>query len=168
MCIDTVVTRVPVRSPFARVVVFSIYDGPTAGVAICPDSEMAYLFTIVAWDSRQDKRVFALARMQHADLAELYRVLNTSEHARWPEWWLDRTQAHPATEEALAALARGILPVSHVIVTSDILKVVDKGIAVDSERQKREYGRLSVRASETAEVSDHGYEEWVQFLDSPV
>lgn len=75
----------PGRNPFSRMIILDYYDGPMSGAAQCP-SGLAFRFEMLAWDDRQDTRVFSLTPLPPGRFAALTVTLSRLGEPRWPVW----------------------------------------------------------------------------------
>jgi hypothetical protein len=72
-------------SPFAEIIAVEFYDGPVSGVVRCSKCSSVLQYKLLAWDERQEKRVFALSKMpSHAwdQIVALYSY----DQPRFPVW----------------------------------------------------------------------------------
>lgn len=83
-CCRTIPVDAVVSSPFNRLVVFQIYDGPTQGVALCDICETPYRFMMLDWNKAHIVRVFALSELPADSLGRILSYF--SEAPRWPVW----------------------------------------------------------------------------------
>jgi hypothetical protein len=100
------------------VLALGYYDGPTDGLLWEDQAGRAYRFEMLAWDDRQDLRVFRLRELPASAFAQLVDRLSRCEPPRWPLWvpsW--RAEMEPPTEEAL----RQAGPSVWVIAAEDLL-----------------------------------------------
>lgn len=91
LCCHEAATIVGKGSPFGEVIAVEFYDGPVSGVLRCRNCGSVLQFKWLAWDARQDKRVFALARMPGQVWAEII-ALYAHDQPRFPVWvpkWVD-------------------------------------------------------------------------------
>lgn len=96
----------PGRNPFSRMVVLDYYDGPVSGAAQCP-SGPAFQFEMLAWDDRQDTRVFSLAALPPENFERLTEALSRFGEPRWPVWapnWGEASQENETLEREVERL----------------------------------------------------------------
>ena len=48
---------------YDRLIAFETYDGPTTGVVFLEGSTEGFVFRLLAWDERQQRRVFSLSEI---------------------------------------------------------------------------------------------------------
>jgi hypothetical protein len=63
LCCHAAATLVGKGSPFAEIISIEFYDGPVSGVLRCSTCRSVLRYKLLGWDERQEKRVFALAKM---------------------------------------------------------------------------------------------------------
>ena len=158
---ESLVGRKAGASPVARLVAFRVYDGPTAGVVYCDPSE-AYYFQLMAWDDKQERRIFSLRPFPRDAADELVNLITTIESPRWPEWWV----AGQASKEQLLRINRALLragQLEYIVLTKDLMKVIE--LCRDMKPATRTRAeRLGERQDPEAEVSRHSFAEWLDFL----
>lgn len=85
LCCGAATALVGKGSPFAEIIAVDFYDGPVSGVVRCSSCRSVLRYKLLAWDERQEKRVFALAKMpSHAwdQIVALYSY----DQPRFPVW----------------------------------------------------------------------------------
>jgi hypothetical protein len=91
LCCPRAATLVGKGSPFGKIIAMEFYDGPVSGVVRCTSCGSVLQFKWLAWDERQEKRVFALARMPGEAWDEII-ALYAHDQPRFPVWvpkWVD-------------------------------------------------------------------------------
>lgn len=86
-------------SPFDRILCLGYYDGPTSGLAKCAESQKAYRFELVAWDSSFENRIYSLAETDVEVFDLVVQILTRLEEPRWP-FWTPRWQFGSSLEES--------------------------------------------------------------------
>jgi hypothetical protein len=88
------------RTPYCRWVIAKDYnDGAVSGVGLRAYDEQPVLFRVVAWDSEQWERVFAVTEASRVLTTQLEEALTKSEPRRVP-FWLPGPQS--VTAESMA------------------------------------------------------------------
>lgn len=78
-------------APINRVIALSFYDGPVEGFVKNVTDDRVYFFKVVAWDDRQDRRLYLLGNVADNMYQELLEILTaagqlTSSEACVPSW----------------------------------------------------------------------------------
>jgi hypothetical protein len=111
-------------SPFDRILCLGYYDGPTSGLAKCAESQKAYRFELVAWDSGFENRIYSLAETDLEVFDSVVQMLTRLEEPRWP-FWTPRWRFGSSSEESRAssgidqALAK--IPAASLLIATDRL-----------------------------------------------
>lgn len=73
---------------FDKVLTLGWYDGITSGLANNPAKSYACRFDLLIWSPRQDRRIFALSRLNEADFSKASSLVSKIESPKWPRWVL--------------------------------------------------------------------------------
>ncbi len=80
-------TQGPSTAPFcAWVIAREYYDGPMAGIGLRARDQARIFFRVVAWDSEQWNRVFAITPVREDAVESLRTALTRIEKAKEPFW----------------------------------------------------------------------------------
>ena len=112
--------RIP--SPFRRLLLTDVYDGPTAGLAIDVDGAV-YAFRMLDWDDSHHVRVFSVAVVPGINWRDAQAAFRSAEPEDWTEWVLPSTLP-PLAEEALQR-AETLAEMIAVVATSDLLDSIE-------------------------------------------
>jgi hypothetical protein len=131
-------------SPFNRILCLGYYDGPTSGLAKCAESQKAYRFELVAWDSGFENRIYSLAETDVKVFDSVVHTLARLEEPRWP-FWTPRWQFGSSLEESRTSSeidqALSTIPAASLLIATDhldesILACRALGTAVGSRMPK--------------------------------
>lgn len=153
-----------VISPFSKVIAFAYYDGPTRGVAQCSVCASAYKYDMVAWDERQDVRVYVLAPISKEVFVEIVNILSESDLPNWPVWVPRWEFAFGNKESSTNGKIEGLLSSAsrckYVLSTEDISRTI---LAVKPFREKDEK-----RTQLLGDMPDPGNSfYWLSYLATP-
>jgi hypothetical protein len=109
-----------VASPFAKLLLTDVWDGPKSGLAIESSGTM-YAFHLLDWDDRHSRRVFSMAVVPGADWREERSAFQEPEE--WTEWVLP-VSLSPRAEELLRR-AEAEARLVAVVASSDLLRSID-------------------------------------------
>lgn len=111
-------------SPFNRILCLGYYDGPTSGLAKCAESQKAYRFELVTWDSSFENRIYSLAETDVQVFDSVVSALTRLEEPRWP-FWTPRWQFGSSLEESRIsseiALVLSTIPAAALLMATDHL-----------------------------------------------
>jgi len=85
LCCGASAALVGKGSPFAEIIAVEFYDGPVSGVVRCSNCSSVFQYKLLAWDERQEKRVFALAKMPSSAWDQII-ALYSYDQPRFPVW----------------------------------------------------------------------------------
>jgi hypothetical protein len=85
LCCQAAANLVGRGSPFAEIIAIEFYDGPVSGLARCSSCRSVLQYKLLAWDERQEKRVFALAKMPSHAWDQII-TLYSYDQPRFPVW----------------------------------------------------------------------------------
>lgn len=88
------------RAPFKKVLALGWYDGATSGLAQCSQCSDVFKYDIVAWDSDQERRMFAFSPIAPQEFDHIVSLLSRAEEPKWP-FWCPRWQFTPVEKERL-------------------------------------------------------------------
>lgn len=111
-----------IASPFRKLLLTDVYDGPKAGIAIDDDGYL-YVFQFLDWDDQQDTRVYSVSIVQDVTWASVRSAFQVGEPEAWTEWVLPLSLP-PLAESFLAQATATAQPVA-VVASSDLLQSVD-------------------------------------------
>ena len=73
-------------SPFLENIVLGYYDDPTTGLVRCHQCGQDYKYDLLAWDSGQDSRLFALGRPPSGSFDRIAKLLAIAGPPGYPDW----------------------------------------------------------------------------------
>ena len=156
-----------VFSESRRMIAFGFYDGPVSGVLYDLGTSLAWRFTMIDWDDRQEVRVFAMAPLPDDAFKEIVDALSQYEPPKSPFWfplfnYSDNEIKHAVERKIDEAIARAA-GVNHIIVTSRW------GDTILAERSVKKDALPSIQAcdSTTGFDSTGGWLELFGFERSP-
>jgi hypothetical protein len=156
--------------PFSRGFIFDYYDGPASGLVECGPGGAVLTFRMVAWDDRQEQRIYVLQPTPAESFDQAARAARPAGEPAGP-WWgpsvfpteQDRERCFRECERIL----REAGPVEYVIQAEDEIPGPLRSIhrVGDGEMRERIASMLSTAGfSEDFVVSDHPFDEWVALL----
>jgi hypothetical protein len=127
LCCGAATALVGRSSPFAEIIAVEFYDGPVSGVVRCSNCSSVLQYKLLAWDERQEKRVFALARMPSRAWDQII-ALYSYDQPRFPVWvpkWVEISKDElDKRESALQIILAQREEWSWVVLTSRYLDVL--------------------------------------------
>jgi hypothetical protein len=79
------------------------YDGATSGIAQCYQCSTAFRFDIIAWDSAQDRRIFAFSPINLHDFDSIISLYSQNPcFPKWPQISPDLERLSAQIDEYLA------------------------------------------------------------------
>jgi len=140
----------PGEFPFPRHFIFDWYDGPVSGLVECGPGGAVLAFRMVAWDDRQDRRIYVL-QPSSAELPEKAPLAHEEEGA------FERYQD----------ILRGAGPIEYVVQAEDeipgLLRSVHR-VGDAAVRERVESMMVAVGLEEDFAASEHTYDEWAALL----
>jgi hypothetical protein len=125
------------KSPFAKVIAFGYYDGPTLGLVQCAACARAYHFVLLDSDAGRDLRIFGLAPLPATSFERLVEALSRHQAPHWPVWVPLWQFPSESDRRALDGLTRHIFDEvaspEFAIATADIAGEILAGKAVTAE-----------------------------------
>ena len=163
LCCNNLPVGRSVDSPFARIIFDGYYDGPTSGLAECGVCYAAYAFSLLAWDERQDVRIFKLMPLKSPVFACTIDLLTSRLHLGPPRWpilgtWSKRmspAELSEVSDEIETIFASAGDPV-YVVATEDLSKKIISAGSLSSE----EIARARSTDLETAEIFNADWTFW--------
>jgi hypothetical protein len=155
------------RPEFNRLVAFQVYDGPTSGVVFDKATNEPFYFSLQAWDENQERRVFALSRLDKAFVERAIAALSALVEPRWPEWWLQLADAADQREQIewhMESIATTAPDAEAIVLTKDLLQGAELFRPLLGAIPRSEFAKLSRRTDSVQEVADAPYLEWLHFL----
>jgi hypothetical protein len=138
------------ESPFSRDFLFDYYDGSVSGLVECGPGRAVFTFRMVAWDDRQEQRVYVLQPVSADSFDEAAR-------AHQEEDAFERYQE----------ILRGAGPVEYVVQAEDDIDGPLRSIHRVGEgavRERIDSMLVAVGLEEDFAASEHTYDEWVALL----
>lgn len=138
------------ESPFSRDFLFDYYDGSVSGLVECGPGRAVFAFRMVAWDDRQEQRVYVLQPVSADSFDEAAR-------AHQEEDAFERYQE----------ILRGAGPVEYVLQAEDDIDGPLRSVHRVGEGEMRERIESMISTtgfSEDFAVSDHPFDEWLALL----
>jgi hypothetical protein len=127
-CCADLLDRRDLISPFSKIIALGYYDGPTRGVTLCSICSSGYKYDMVAWDERQDVRVYVLAPISKEVFDEIANVLFESDPPKWPVWvpkWeFTSREKEASTNDKIEGLLRSAGKGKYVLSTEDISRTI--------------------------------------------
>lgn len=164
---DVTLTRKDGQVRFERLVAFDVYDGPVTGVAFEKGTREPFYFSLQAWDDSQERRVFALSRIESAVVEAELATLAALVEPRWPEWWLQMAESGDQ-QQAVRRCIRSISAASQVaemiVLTKNLLLGADAVLPLRNPAHRDDFAKLSRRSRADQEVADAPYNEWLRFM----
>ena len=164
---DCIANVTPGPSPFGRLIAFSLYDGPIAGLIECASTGEQFLFQLLAWDRKQQNRVFSLSPIDARVGTKLVASLSQLDQPVWPEWWLDANDSSDADNSMQRFIAdawRAAATPSCLVISSALLVNLISKRTIASDEEQKTFARLSKRTPLESEVTDASFEAWEQFV----
>lgn len=140
----------PGTLPFSRAFLFDYYDGPVAGLVECGPGRAVFTYRMVAWDDRQEQRVYVLQPVSADSFDEAARAHQDED-----------------AFEHYQQILRGAGPVVYVVQAEDDIDGPLRSVhrVGDGEVRERIASMISTAgAGEDFAVSDHPFDEWVALL----
>ena len=101
LCCQYITSSTGTQSPFAKMICFGWYDGPTEGVILCERCSASYRFEMVAadvgkydyssWDRGEEIRIFTLAELPTGAWEQFVALLSQTVTPTWPVWYWNST-----------------------------------------------------------------------------
>jgi hypothetical protein len=85
-----------------EIIALDFYDGATEGFALSLGVHGPCYFKMLAWDDTQERRLFALAKIDGALIEELVTLLEPQERVPSSRIWIPKWKFHQAGEEKRA------------------------------------------------------------------
>lgn len=164
---DSQSTRALRRPDFNRLVAFEVYDGPTSGVLFDKDTDDPFYFSLQAWDENQERRVFALSRLDKAAVERAIAALSELVEPRWPEWWLQLAETADQREQIerhVESIVTSAPEAEAIVLTKNLLHGADLFRPLLGALPRSAFAKLSRRTQGVQEVADSPYNEWLHFL----
>ncbi len=111
-----------IRSPFRRLLLTDVHDGPKAGIAIDADGRM-YPFQFLDWDDQQAVRVFSIGLAPRLNWRDVEPAFRSAEPNQWSEWVLPLSLA-PGAEHVLREIEEQSQVIA-IVASSDLLGTID-------------------------------------------
>ncbi len=109
-------------SPFNRLLLSDVYDGPKAGVAVGVDGQL-YAFQLLDWDDAHRVRVFSVALVPDLTWDAVQPVFRSTEPEDWSEWVLP-VSLPPQAESVLQQVEATAQRIA-VVASSDLLRSIE-------------------------------------------
>jgi hypothetical protein len=111
-----------ILSPFRRLLLTDVYDGPKAGIAIDAEGRM-YPFQLLDWDDQQRVRVFRVGLARGSNWRDVKPAFRSAEPTEWTEWVLPLSLP-PLAEQVLREIDAQSRAIA-VVAACDLLGTID-------------------------------------------
>jgi|SRR5271166_455809 len=113
-----------ISSPFTRQIVLGYYDGATEGIVKCSVCMKSWYYRMIAWDSRQDNRLFVLRLLPERSFESLEQFLQNVQPNRGQlgfPWSFESESEKIATDDFVARMIKAASTPAWIVVGKSII-----------------------------------------------
>lgn len=155
-CCEFLNNQTGMASPFEKLLSLGYYDGTVSGLAQCRSCRKIFYYRLVAWDERQDIRIFFLAHTKTEVFDNLVELFSRFSQPRWPLWFPVLTAEETrAISHQIDTLLASIENPSYVIAAESPEKAIIAARLIEASEQ-------SPKSADFPEPSEWAY--WKGYL----